>query len=223
MYRNTLPTHPRTGLRALGIMPSGRIVWPILGGSGEGDGGGDGGAGGSTSGGDGSGGSYTPPASQAELDRIVQDRVRRATSKYGDYDTLKEKADKHDALQLELGTAADKAAAAARDEERTKANGHWTPRVVRAEFKAAAKGVLTDEQRDALLEDLDLSKYVDKDGEPDADKINKKVKAFAPAGDTKGGGSRTPINLGQGNQPPAVAKKGDAGRAMAERRFGKTA
>lgn len=36
---NPLPTHPRTGLSALGVLPSGRIVWPIMGGDGTGDGG----------------------------------------------------------------------------------------------------------------------------------------------------------------------------------------
>lgn len=217
MYSNTLPIHPRTGLRALGIMPSGRIVWPIRGGSGEGEpGGGEGGSGEGAG-----GGSYTPPATQADLDRIIQDRVRRATSKYGDYDSLKEKAAKHDALELELGTAADKAAAKARDEVRAELAGKFTPRVVRAEFRAEAKGVLTEEQLEALLEDLDMSKYVDKDGEPDRDKIGKKVKAFAPAG---GGGTSTrQVDLGQGRQQQSTAKKGDAGRAEAQRRYGSRA
>lgn len=30
-----LPVHPFTGLTAIGVLPSGRIVWPVLGGSGE--------------------------------------------------------------------------------------------------------------------------------------------------------------------------------------------
>ncbi|MFC4912584.1 hypothetical protein [Actinomadura gamaensis] len=30
-----LPVHPVTGLPALGVLPSGRIVWPVLGGSGD--------------------------------------------------------------------------------------------------------------------------------------------------------------------------------------------
>ena len=34
-----LPTHPRTGLHALGVLPSGRVVWPQMGGDGTGDGG----------------------------------------------------------------------------------------------------------------------------------------------------------------------------------------
>ncbi len=51
-----LPIHPRTGLRALAVMPrSGRIVWPIFGasedgGAGGGGGGADGGAGGTETG-----------------------------------------------------------------------------------------------------------------------------------------------------------------------------
>lgn len=32
-----LPVHPFTGLRAVGVLPSGKVVWPVLGGSGEGD------------------------------------------------------------------------------------------------------------------------------------------------------------------------------------------
>lgn len=58
-----LPIHPRTGLRALGVMPSGRIVWPIFGasedgGAGGAGGGAEGGAGGTETGqqgGDGTG------------------------------------------------------------------------------------------------------------------------------------------------------------------------
>jgi Spy/CpxP family protein refolding chaperone len=190
---------------------------------GEGGGGGTGGqTGGAPAGGAGTegAGGYTPPATQADLDRIVQDRVRRAEAKYADYDELKTKAARADALTLELGTEADKAAAKAREEAKAEANGHWTPRVVRAEFKAAAKGVLTTEQLDALLEDVDLSKYVTDKGDVDEDKIDKKVKAFAPSGNGGGNGQTRHISLGQGTQPPAAGKKGDAGRAEAARRFG---
>ncbi|GAA0969791.1 hypothetical protein GCM10009555_017560 [Acrocarpospora macrocephala] len=35
-----LPIHPRTGLQAIGVLPSGRVIWPVMGGSGEGDAGG---------------------------------------------------------------------------------------------------------------------------------------------------------------------------------------
>lgn len=37
-------------------------------------------------------GNYTPPASQAELDRIIAERLSRERSKYADYEDLKAKA-----------------------------------------------------------------------------------------------------------------------------------
>lgn len=90
---------------------------------------------------------------------------------------LQEKATKHDALERELMSDKDKAVAEATD----KANAAAIPRVVKAEFKAAAKGVLSADQLKALLEDRDLTKYVDANGDPDETKIENLVKAFAPA------------------------------------------
>ena len=46
--------------------------------------------------GEGGGPSFTPPASQDELDRIVGQRLARERSKYADYDDLKAKAAKFD-------------------------------------------------------------------------------------------------------------------------------
>ncbi|TDD54581.1 hypothetical protein E1286_05160 [Nonomuraea terrae] len=36
MNTAVLPVHPYTGLRAIAVLPSGRVVWPIMGGSGDG-------------------------------------------------------------------------------------------------------------------------------------------------------------------------------------------
>lgn len=129
-----------------------------------------------------------------------------------DLAALKERAARADALDHELSSESDKAVKAARDEEAAKA----VPRVVRAEFKAAAKGVLSAEQLTALLEDRDLSKYADAHGEPDEEKIGNLVKAFAPAASARRGPSPT----GLGNQPPTARNPGDQGRAMAAKRFG---
>jgi hypothetical protein len=64
------------------------------------------------------------------------------------------------------------------------------PRLVKQAFKAEAKGVLTTEQLDALLEDLDLTKYLDKDGDVDEEKVTKKVTALAPKKDESKNGGR---------------------------------
>lgn len=156
---------------------------------------------------------WTPPASQADLDRIIQDRLRR--HKPDGYDDLLAKATRLDALELELGTTADKAAATAKAE----ALKEMTPRVVRAEFRAAAKGVLTGEQLDALLEDVDLSRYLDAKGNVDEAKVERKVNAFAPSKQQPT--SRTGVGFGQGTQPPARVSAKELGAAEAAKRFGK--
>lgn len=210
MRRSTsLPIHPVTGFTALGII-GGRPVWPVCGGSEDG--------------GEGEGGApppktFVPPASQEELDRLINKATGKVHGRYPDYDLLKEKAAKHDALEMELGSAADKAAAKAREDERAKQNEQWIPRVVKAEFKAAAKGVLTEEQVTDLLEDIDLSKFVTATGDVDEEKIAKKIAVHAPKNDTPP--KHQTRDLGQGNRQGVQAKPGDAGRAMAEKRFGK--
>lgn len=165
---------------------------------------------------------FRAPASQEDLDRIINSATAKVHGRYSDYEDLKAKAAKHDALELEMGSAADKAAAQARQDERDKANSEWTPRVVRAEFKSAAKGVLTDEALAAVLEDLDLSKYLTATGDVDDEKVAKKVAALAPAAGGNGNQQQQNRSLGQGHHQQAHAQAGDAGRAAAARRFPKT-
>jgi len=57
-------------------------------------------------------GTYTPPASQADLDRIIADRLSRERGKYGDYEDLKAKAAKFDEVTEAQKTAEQKAAEA---------------------------------------------------------------------------------------------------------------
>lgn len=53
---------------------------------------------------------YTPPATQADLDAIIKDRVARERAKYADYPTLKEKAGQLDQIQQASQTEAEKTA-----------------------------------------------------------------------------------------------------------------
>lgn len=150
---------------------------------------GDGGAGG--------GSSWAPPASQADLDRIIEQRLARERAKYADYDYIKEKADRHDALENELASDLEKATQRAADQAWTQAITQAVPRLVRAEFRAEAKGVLDPGQLEALLEDLDLTRYADDDGEPDTAKIAAKIAKFAPP---KEDAKRKFPDLGGGNR-----------------------
>lgn len=208
----TLPVHPRTGLTALGMGRRGPI-WPILGAEDPpavppapappppvtGDPGFP---------------ADTPVADMTDKQQAAywkhQSRKHENTVKTrADYDAVKAKAAQFDQLEAASRTEQEKAIVAAREAERVR----LAPGLVRAEFRAAAKGVLTDAQRDALLEDLDLTKYLTATGEVDEDKVAKKVTALAPAV-----GGTTRVDLGQGHRDTPPTRKGAAGIAEAERR-----
>jgi hypothetical protein len=127
-----------------------------------------------------------------------------------DYDDLKTKAAEADRLRQERETENEKAIREAREQAAADERQRLAPSLVQSEFRAAAKGVLTAEQTAALIEDLDLTKYLTATGEVDTAKVEKKVTAFAPNGQQQGGGRQ---DLGQGrrdgNGKPSVAAGAD--------------
>jgi hypothetical protein len=107
-----------------------------------------------------------------------------------DYDDQKALADKwrahEEANKKPEQKVVDDAVNAARAEELRKA----APRIVLAEFKsvAADEGVALSLVK-LFLEDVDPLKYLNKDGEPDTEKIEKKVKALGENAGSKGKGN----------------------------------
>jgi len=123
---------------------------------------------------------------QAELDRIVAERVNRTKAQFADYADLKKKATA--ALSdTEKAVAEAKAAGAAEASAKTGA------RLARAEFRAAAAGKVPPDALDGFLEYADLTKFVGADGEPDEKAIAAAVKKLTgTAGGTNyDGGART--------------------------------
>lgn len=104
---------------------------------------------------------------QADVDKIVTDRLKREREKFADYEDLKTKAGKLAAIEAAQLTDAEKSAAALAAAE--KRNTDLTNRTVRAEVRALAAESFEDPS-DAHLY-LDLSKYVDAKGDIDADSI----------------------------------------------------
>lgn len=203
MYINTLPGHTSRA-------PFGREAD-------EGGGGGQGEPGNTDSGqtggqavsDGGSGDSWTPPATQAELDKIIEKAIGRTRRQYGDYDALKAKAEQFDTLAAASQTDQERAVAEAQQTAYSAAMGAIVPELVRAKFEAKAVGRLTEEQLDVLLEDADLTKYVDDQGKPDVDKIERKIKALAP--------KVAPPSFGQGNRgsAPSTSSMDDVIRKQA--------
>jgi hypothetical protein len=166
---------------------------------------------------------YSPPATQADLDRIIGERVVRVRNQFADYADLKAKAEAHDAALEAAKTDAEKAIDAARTEGQKSALEAVNARLVKSEARVLATAAKFRDPTDALVH-LDLSDVkVGDDGEPDAKAIEQKLKTLAeskpyliddgkptPRPDpTQGGG-------GGGEDKPSVSR----GREMFENRRG---
>lgn len=103
-------------------------------------------------------GSYTPPSSQEELDRIVGQRLARERAKFGDYDDLKAKAAKYDEADAASKTEQQKLqdAIAERDAKLADLPKQARKEAIRFASEASKRGFLDPE--DALVFiDADLS------------------------------------------------------------------
>jgi hypothetical protein len=124
---------------------------------------------------------------QADIDRIVKDRVARATAKFADYGDLKKRVAAAMTDQEKVVAEAERRGA---ETAATKAGS----RLVRAEFRAAASGRVEKETLAAYLEDVDLTKFLAEDGEPDLKAIEARISRLAGperGTDFDGGARRT--------------------------------
>lgn len=100
-------------------------------------------------------GTFTPPASQDEFNRIIADRLSRERAKFADYDDLKTKATELATLQAAQLTESEKAAQRTADLE-AKVKGYETKEQV-AKWKAEvaqATGVPAAALSGSTLEDI---------------------------------------------------------------------
>lgn len=218
LLRLTRPAkvHPITGapLKPLGWRKNGAPIWPILGGSEPPDQGGDG---------------DDPPASpgdpgypantpwrdmtaeqqvnywQAQA-RKHEDRVKAYGGLTPDQlNDLQERAEQYDVLAAASQTDAERAVNEAAHNARLIAEAELMPRLVTAEFRAAAAGRLEPDKLATILEPLDLSKFLTDDGEVDTDKVTSYVDGIAPA---KGNERQGPSSGGAGRRGSYTAGSG---------------
>jgi hypothetical protein len=194
MHARTLPRHARSGLLAIGWRKprpgedGPQPIWPILGGDGRGESGGSGDGSGNDddSGGDGDQGndgdgpgtgdggdgdqgddSTDHKAAAEKWQALARKWEQRAKKNSGAAEELAR-------LKREGMSETEAAVAAARAEERVRGG----ERIARSAFLAAAKGRISDPQ--AVVEEINLRKYVDDDGEVDDDAIAALVDKLAP-------------------------------------------
>jgi hypothetical protein len=143
---------------------------------GGGNGGGDNG-GGENGGGDNGGSTYTAPATQAELDRIVEARLARERDKFKGHDDFKAKAAKWDQLEDEKKTPSEKAIEEAKAQAAGETSAKYDRRLASTEIKSIAATVGFLDPADALVV---LGDEVPKKGdEIDVDELKKRVEKLA--------------------------------------------
>lgn len=113
---------------------------------------------------------------QADIDRVVAERVAREKAKYADYGDLKRKA-------AAAMSDHEKALTEAEQRGRSAAQQAVGSRLAKAEFRAAAAGKVSAEALDGFLEYADLSRFVSDDGEPDEKAIANAIKKLGGAVD----------------------------------------
>jgi hypothetical protein len=123
---------------------------------------------------------------QADMDRVIADRVAREKAKYSDYGDLKKRA-------AAAMTDNEKALADAEQRGRSAALQGAGVRLARAELRAAAAGKVSESALAGFLEYADMSKFVGEDGEPNEKAIAAAVKKI---GGDKPTGSDTTFDGG---------------------------
>ena len=120
---------------------------------------------------------FAAPASQEELDRIIQARLDRERKKFGDYDELKKAADRLKALEEANKTEAEKTAERLAAAEKRAAE--LESKALRAEV-AAAKGVpaalltgSTQEELEAAADALIAFRGEQKPAGPSSSSLNR--------------------------------------------------
>jgi type II secretory pathway pseudopilin PulG len=135
---------------------------------------------------------YTPPATQADLDRIIAERVKRTKAQFQDYPDLKRKAEQFDVLQAAQQTAEQKAQQQAEEAQQRAVEA--MQKAARTTVKTALVGVVDDPE--SVVDDLNIAKFLTDDGEIDEDAVTALRDRYAALG---GGKPRTPApNPAQG-------------------------
>lgn len=126
---------------------------------------------------------YTPPATQADLDRMVQERLARQKqtliAEYGgDPATVKQQLSEYEQYKESQKTETEKAIDEAKQGATTEVTQRFLSKLVGSEVKALASAAGFNDPADALAV-IDQASLPVKDDEPDAEAIKKLVEKLA--------------------------------------------
>jgi hypothetical protein len=150
---------------------------------------------------------------QADVDRIVADRLSREKAKFADYDDLKSRAAQWEKFVNEAKTDQEKALDQVRQDAEaqaySKARGEFGSRLVDAHLTAAAAGRLSDAALSALLAGVNKTVFLTEAGDVDSAKVTSFIDGIAPATTT----TNRPGGFGQGPRPGEPKRGLESGAA----------
>lgn len=118
---------------------------------------------------------FTPPATQEDLDRIIDQATAKVHKRYADYGDLQKKAQAHDKALEAAKSEQEKAVDAARKEGESAAAERANTRLINAEVRALAATAKFHDPTDAIAQLRGAGKLdgikVDDEGSPDVDAI----------------------------------------------------
>lgn len=127
--------------------------------------------------------------------RKHESTVKDLGKRYGDYDSLRERAGQYDALLRTTQTDQERAVADARktaaEEARAAAQAEFGGQLVAARLQTALAGRRSAEEIDALIEGVDPARFLKDGGQVDTEKVATWVDRVAP---------KRPTDLGQGSR-----------------------
>ncbi len=172
------------------------------------------------------------PASQEDLDKIIQARLARDRKERMSDDEiaeLKRKAERADELERERMSDQEKAVAEAKDtarkEAEEKVRAEYLPKLQEANLRAIAATVLSDDKLDSWLKTVNVSAFVDEQGTVNTDEVMGTLTALFGDSDARGGDRRK--NGGYANwghtfkNNEGVAGGVEAGRELYKSRYNK--
>lgn len=240
--------HPLTGqpIKAIWVTPRGRVCWPIMGGSPEGDdaaaqaaadavtakAASDKAAADAAAAQSSPGFPANTPVAEMKPEQQAaywQDKARKHEGRvkaFGDLRpediaALREKADRQDALEDELASDKEKAVKETRTTVWAEADAKYRPMLAETAFRVAVGDRKTDDEVTDFLADLNLDRFITDDGRVDTAKVLSRVEQFAPVKGTQQ--QRGPVVTSHGTRTQGGSgSTALTGREMYENRHSKS-
>lgn len=146
------------------------------------------------------------PEQQAAYWKFHSRKHENTVKSQSDYDELKALAEKYKAEHPEPKPEGTVDADKIREEAEKAAAQKFATKLVVAEFKTQMAGRMSNDDFKELIEDLNLTNYLDKDGEVDTDRVAKKAAILAP--ESRGGGTRRTHQTRRQNDKAATVSSG---------------